>query len=270
MTRYLMIFWYIVHCLRLRVNPWRFFQLNARYFNRKKGIYSKQDINRLIPFRWRLSQKYDNESYMPERFPVFYKPEWGQNSHGIYRADSLEELQKLRIKTKNSGLTYLVQDAAREEREFEVFYIRNAERPREFSVLTITEVSNSKDRQYPINGVHNVYSGYADRTAEFNGVKSAQIWKHISTIGYFRMARVAIKAKSEKAMLAGRFHIVEINLFTPMPLNLLDKGIPWLEKFRFVKRAMFHMAENTGKVFKKNNEENIFFKKLIMHYRVKS
>ncbi|MCP4294276.1 MAG: hypothetical protein GY786_01575 [Proteobacteria bacterium] len=83
------------------------------------------------------------------------------------------------------------------------------------------------------------------------------------------MARVGIKANSAEALVAGRFHIVEINLFTPMPLNLLDDSKSWLEKARFIRTAMHHTAENTARAFKKNEEENIFFKKLVMHYKVK-
>jgi hypothetical protein len=270
MTRYLMIFWFILHCLRLRVNPWRFFQLNASYFNKQKGIYSKQDINWLIPARWRLGQQFDTKSYIPKSFPVFLKPEWGQNSYGIYRADSFNDLRQIRNTTTSSELTYLVQEAAREAREFELFYIRDAESPGDFAVLTITEVKNNKENRYPINGVHNTHSGYTDYTTEFNGKKSRILWEHISKIGHFRIARVGLKADSEEDLLAGRFHIVEINLFTPMPLNLMDKNKAWLEKVGFIKKAMLHIAKNTAKVFKQSEEENIFFKKLIMHYKVKS
>lgn len=270
MTRYLMIFWYVVHCLRLKVNPWRFFQLNANYFNSNKGIYSKQDINSLIPLRWKLKQQVDNQSHIPDKFPVFLKPEWGQNAYGIYRADSLQDLKRIRSRTENSKLTYLIQEAAAETREFEVFYVRDAEKPTNYAVLTIAEVGNKREKQYPINGIHNVFTAYTDRTPDFNGVQSAKLWKHINMIGNFRIARICIKADSEEAITAGAFHIVEINLFTPMPLNLLDSTLPRQEKIRFIKKAMFHIAENTGKILKKKKEENIFFKKLIMHYRVKS
>ncbi len=269
MTRYLMIFWYIVHCLRLKVNPWRFFQLNARYFDKKKGIYSKQDINRLIPQQWRLEQHFDTETHIPKEFPVFLKPEWGQNSYGIYRADSPADLKQIRNYIAKSDLTYLIQDAAREALEFEVFYIRDADNPSDAAVLTITEVSNGKESQYPINGIYNIFTDYWDRTTEFNGEKSGQLWKHLRNIGQFRMARVGIKSNSEEDLLAGRFHIVEINLFTPMPLNLQDKSKSWMEKARFIETAMHHTAKNTARVFKKNEEENIFFKKLIMHYKLK-
>ena len=270
MTRYLMMFWYIVNCLRLRTNPWRFFQLNAQYFNKKKGIYSKYDINRLIPIRWRLGQYLDNEAYFPAEFPVFLKPEWGQNSYGIFRADDLNELKQIRKNTANSDLTYLVQEAARESREFEVFYIRDAANPHEAAVLSVTEVKNSKESQYPINGVHNIFSSYIDRTPQFTRDELAQLWEHVSRVGHFRMARAALKADSEVELLAGNFHIVEINLFTPMPLNLLDEVTPWQEKAKFIKHAMVHLARNTAGLFKGQKEEGIFFKKLIMHYKVKS
>ena len=143
----------------------------------------------------------------------------------------MNDLQQIRKNTANSSLTYLVQEAARESREFEVFYIRDADNPGEFAVMSITEVNNSKEAKYPINGVHNIFSSYTDRSADFSGIKSRLLWKHVSKMGHFRIARVGIKADSEEDLLAGRFHIVEINLFTPMPLNLLDKNKTWQKQY---------------------------------------
>lgn len=270
MTRYLMIFWYIVHCIKLRVNPWNFFQLNADYFNRKKGIYSKHDINRLIPAKWRLGQYIDNKSYFPAEFPVFLKPEWGQNSYGIHRADSLLDLKRIRKTTLTSNLTYLVQEAAQEQRELEVFYVRDADKPFNYAVLSITEVKNQKVAKFPINGVHNPYCYYRDRTPELSEEQLDKVWRHISKIGQFRMARVGLKTNSDEDLIRGRFHIVEINLFTPMPLNLLDIHVGWNEKIQFIKQAMYHIAKNTTKVLTNRNQESIFFKKVVMHYKVKS
>ena len=265
-----MIFWFIWYCLKLGVKPWRFFQLNASYFNRRKGIYSKYDINRLIPLKWRLGQYLDNPGYLPLEFPVFLKPEWGQNSYGIYRADSLSELRSLRKKTVKTQLTYLVQEAALEPREFEIFYIRASEFPEQPAVLSITEVSNSEKKRFPINGVLNVYCSYRDRTAEFSAEMLLKLWEHIGCMGQFRIARVGLKTTSIQKLLEGEFHIVEINLFTPMPLNLLDRSKTWQEKALFIRDAMHHLSRITGQIPVLKRETGIFFKKLMMHYKVKS
>ena len=96
------------------------------------------------------------------------------------------------------------------------------------------------------------------------------IWNQVKKIGNFRMARVCMKADSKSDLLQGNFHIVEINLFTPMPLNLLDPETPWAAKSRFIKADMFFLAENTKAISAKQERKNIFFKKLAMHYKVKS
>jgi hypothetical protein len=264
-----MIFWFIYYCLKHKVNPWWFFQLNAGYFNRDKGIYSKYDINLLIPHEWRLNQNFDNISLVPVDYPVFVKPEWGQNSYGIYRADSESHLSQVRDAIAKRDLSYLVQEAAKEPREFEIFYIRRADSPNDFAVLSITEVKNRNENRFPINGVHNSDTYYRDRTMDFTAEEIAGIWQNLRKIGQFRVARVGLKANSEVDLLQGLFHIVEINLFTPMPLNLLDPAKTWPENTRFIKRSMVHLMWNAKAISSRQIRENIFFRKLIAHYKVK-
>lgn len=244
--------------------------MNADYFNNEKGIYSKLEINQLIPFRWHLRQLVHNGIYVPEKYPVFFKPEWGQNSYGIYRADSLEDFKDIQEKIKQKDLTYLLQEAAHENREFEVYYIRRADKPDAYSTLTVTEVKNSFENEYPINGVNNIHTTYTDLTQSFLGIGAQIIWNHVKTIGNFRMARVCIKANSEADLLKGQFHIVEINLFTPMPLNLLDPRVSWDSKQQFIKEGMFFLAENAKAISVSQERKNVFLRKLAMHYKVKS
>ena len=92
----LLIITYILSCLRILTAPWKYFQLNARYFSDEQGIFSKLSLDQLIPDRWRLTQNIDSEALEPTSFPVFMKPEWGQNAHGIRRADNLDELKQIR------------------------------------------------------------------------------------------------------------------------------------------------------------------------------
>jgi len=55
MFRIRIITYYIYYCIISFTKPWRFFQLNAKYFNDKKGIFSKYDIEKEIPDKWKLS-----------------------------------------------------------------------------------------------------------------------------------------------------------------------------------------------------------------------
>lgn len=95
MLRSLLVFWFIFYSLRYRTKPWNFFQLNHTYFNKGKNIFSKMDLDRHIPYQWGLKQYLDDGKIVPE-FPVFVKPEWGQNSHGVGVALDINELNALR------------------------------------------------------------------------------------------------------------------------------------------------------------------------------
>jgi len=107
----IIILTYIACCLRVGAAPWKYFQLNARYFSKDQGIFSKLAIDALIPERWRLHQIPDDGMVSPERYPVFLKPEWGQNAHGIHRADNFQSLQLIRqsLKQKDGEQKYILQ-----------------------------------------------------------------------------------------------------------------------------------------------------------------
>jgi len=264
-----MAFWFIAYCIKLRINPWLFFQMNADYFNKAKGIYSKLEINQLIPYRWRLGQRVNDKTTEPQAYPVFMKPEWGQNSIGIYRVDSVEDFRSIQEKIAGKKMTYLYQEAAVEKREFEIYYIRKADRLETCATLTVTEVRNNREKAHPINGVNNIHTTYTDLSQSFMDKGAQTIWNHVRTIGNFRMARVCAKADSETDLLKGQFHIVEINLLTPMPLNLLDPVVPWKEKQQFIRSRMMLLAENAKAISARQERKSMLFRKLAMHYRVK-
>ncbi len=121
-----LIFYYIAWSIRLRIPPWYYFQINAEWFNQSKGFYSKIDMDARIPLKWRLEQDYLDKNNPPKDFPVFLKPEWGQNSNGIVRLDSLDEF--MAFDAKESKIPHIVQQAAVEAQEYEIFYIRDADR----------------------------------------------------------------------------------------------------------------------------------------------
>jgi len=103
---------YILFCVWQRAAPWKYFQLNAPYFNEQRGIFSKLDTDQLIPEAWRLPQSLDIGDYQPPLYPVFVKPEWGQNSHGIFVVETEVELVKRlkQIKKDNNILIYAKSD----------------------------------------------------------------------------------------------------------------------------------------------------------------
>jgi hypothetical protein len=115
-------------------------------------LYSKIDIDEHIPLKWRLQQYYFDKNHMPTEFPVFLKPEWGQNSNGIVRIDTKEDFLTVQIKSK---IPYIVQQVAAEVYEYEIFYIRDTDNPQHLAVLTITQSINQSDDRYPINSIYN-------------------------------------------------------------------------------------------------------------------
>ncbi|GAA3918788.1 hypothetical protein [Litoribacillus peritrichatus] len=269
MIRLLLIVSYILSCLRLRVGPWRYFQLNASYFNENKGIYSKLDIDNLIPEQWRLQQWVDGHGQEPTSYPVFVKPEWGQNSKGIQRADNAEALNLIRSERKPSQVQHLVQEAATGKIEFEIFAVPSENNIEHYQVLSITKVLNDGDAEFPINGIYNKHTHYQDITDQFSDEDLDRLWAHLKQIGQFRISRFGVRADSIKALLDGRFKVIEINLFLPMPLVLLTKNTSVSSKFSFVFQCMWLLAKVTKTIPVEQNKRPIFFQKLNFIRRVK-
>ena len=267
MIRFLLIFWFIYYALRHGVLPWRFFQLNAPYFNSKKGLFSKLDIDNCIPIAWRLLQEPLDPELKPASFPVFFKPEWGQNSHGIFRADNLADFQAGCRRVAHKDIDYIVQEAAREAREFEVFYIRSAREKNHHVTLSITEVVNTGEDPLPINGIHNKNTVYHDCTKQFSPDELEQLWGHFKDICEYRIARIGLRANSKDDFLTGVFHVIEINLFIPMPLSLLDTKMSWPRKIAFIKKAMDHAAQAVKEIPEEQDLKAIFWRKLGAHFR---
>jgi len=68
---------------------------------------------------------------------------------------------------------------------------------------------------------------------------------YLSTLGKFGISRLSVRATSRAAMLAGDFKVIEVNLFVPMPINLLDTNYTWSARWRFIRRAMLALARST-------------------------
>lgn len=266
-----LILTFIGYCIRFGVLPWRYFQLNARFFNKEKRIFSKLDIDRYIPSNWRLSQKEIGTIKKPASYPVFIKPEWGQNGNGIIRVDSEEAYQGLYDKLHlQNNPKYLVQEAAWGGYEFEVFYIRDSENPAQYATMSITEVCNIIEEPFPINSVKNTNTCYRDQTFDYTTSDLNTLWRHLNKIGDYKIARASLSADSKVDLLKGKFQVIEINIFIPLPLNLLDSNQSWRSKLRFIDSAMFDLAKNVGNISNHKKPASIFFSKLLMHYRIKA
>jgi D-alanine-D-alanine ligase-like ATP-grasp enzyme len=261
----------------LGAKPWRYFQLNADYFNKAKGLYSKQDINNLIPEKWRLSQWIDKPAteakdslnITAKSYPLFVKPEWGQNSQGILRADNAEELASIRAqRDTNQPMQYLIQEAAKGKIEFEIFAIPCDQSADRHSMLSVTQVINHSPDDYPINGIYNQQTEYMDITPTLSQEQLDQLWGYVKAIGRFRISRVGVRADSVEQLIAGDFKVIEINLFLPMPLVLLTSNTSTRNKYKTALRCTWLLAKNTKTLPNIKKEPVIFFKKLAFIRRI--
>ncbi len=264
----IMVLTYLVYCVRTATLPWRYFQLNARYFSAEQGVFSKLSMNELIPARWRLAQTIDSDALSPGTYPVFLKPEWGQNAHGIHRADNAAQLKNLRMRVKEKAHRYLLQEAAPGQREFELFSIDANRTDNTHDVFTITEAINDSE-DFPINSKYNRFTRYSHITNQFSAAEQQKVAGYLSEIGQFGISRMSVRADSNEDLVAGNFHVIEINLFLPMPINLLDKSATLAERWRFIKVAMLSLARATKRI-KPAEIEHAIFTRMMLYSRNKT
>lgn len=267
MIRFLLILRYLQASWRCGAIPWNFFQLNSDYFNEDKGIFSKLDLDDLIPDQWRLQQEPFDPGRIPADYPVFAKPEWGQNGLGIVRLGSEKEFLNFIPRASRSTVPYILQQAARGSREFEVYYLRSPASPDAYDAFFITEVINRQRTFQPINSVHNPDTSYFDITSIFARGQLQSLWSLVEGIGRFKMARLCLKANSPWELLAGRFQVVEMNLFLPMPLVLLAGNVAQADKAALVRQLMETVARLVG-TLPKRKKKFIFFRKTLAHLRI--
>jgi len=237
----LMVTAYILFCARFATRPCKYFQLNARFFDRRAGIFSKIGIDALIPPEWRLAQFVDDGARAVQRYPVFVKPEWSQNARGVCRADNADALRRIRRSVGDARVNYLIQEAALETSEYEIFFIRAPHDPRRYAVLTVTEVRNDAEAN-PVNSIYNPNTRYVEITDWFSAEQRRQLWRMMRRIGDFAISRVSVRANSAEDLLRGRLHVIEVNLFLPMPINLLDARRSTMAVFALAVTYMRHLA----------------------------
>ena len=262
LIRILLVISYILNCARFRVGPWKYFQLNANYFNEDREIFSKLDMDLLIPKKWRLTQSVDQANLEPTTYPVFVKPEWGQNSQGIYRADSLSELKEHREQRVKNSPRFLIQTAAKGKREFEIFYIPGAKADKSSAIISVVETCNRSNEAMPINGINNSDTFYQSHMVRLTHQEVQRIEALFSNIGDFKIARYCARADSIETLLEGKFSIVEINVYVPMPLFLLADNVTTKAKLMFVFSSMKQLALVTKDIPTSQTVKSVFFKKL--------
>lgn len=261
---------YIACCLKVGAAPWKFFQLNARYFSKDQGIFSKLSIDALIPERWRLFQIPDDGMVAPERYPVFLKPEWGQNAHGIHRADNFHELQSIRqsLQQKDGEQKYILQEGAPGAREFEIFSIDISKHDGLHDVVTVTEAVNDTET-FPINSKYNSNTRYVDISNRFSKSEIGRLAQYLDDVGHFAISRMSVRADSLDELIAGQFHVIEVNLFLPMPINLLDNNFSWSTRLKFIGRAMMSLALAT-KAIKPVDKPPAIFTQMMLYGKRKN
>ncbi len=266
--RIALFFQYIWACIKYWAIPWNYFVLNSQYFNEAKGIFSKLEMDILIPKRHRLHQYYYDPKILPSSYPVFIKPEWGQNSKGIICVKNNKDYQAVQSVTRDTDMPFIVQEVALGKNEFEIYYLRSPENSGSYAFLSITQVINHSQEDHPINSIHNPHTFYREITHIFSAAELEAIWVSLGQIGKFRMARIGLKADDIKGILQNHFKIVEINLFLPMPLVLLAENIDLYEKNKIIKKTMSFAAKLVKIIPENETEKKIFFQKMKAHYKV--
>jgi len=239
-----MVATYMIDCCLIRTKPCKYFQLNSPWFNERKGVFSKMDLDRLIPERWRLQQRYDDGVSTPGSFPVFLKPEWSENAKGIHRADNPEELRLIRQKIAASKAPYLLQEGASHRREFEIFCLRDYRDSSRYSVFSITETINRREPN-PINSIHNRDTHYQDLTDQFSEEQKSVVYGYLNRIGPFAISRLSVRAQSPQQLVAGHFQVIELNLYTPMPIHMLDPKYRLRDLWKMIRQTMMSLARLT-------------------------
>lgn len=277
LIRSLLVLHYIAYCARYLAIPWRYFQLNADHFNNQKKIFSKQDLYAITPKEWRLRQYIDAPEINPLAYPIFAKPEWGQNSSGVICIRDKSGLKKLRESQSYQRHNYLIQEAATGSVEYEILVIKRADadsattpdNDSDFAVMSLTQVINDSADRYPVNGIYNTSTRYRDITTLFTREQKLNLWRELRRMGDFAIARFSVKADSIAELNRKNFRLIEVNLFVPMPLSLLSDNLTLTEKYQLIISCTRNLALLARQLNNKTNIKPIFFNKLIASLRCK-
>lgn len=265
------VLYFVWYCLKIRTNPWFYFQVHARFFDEKKWMFSKYDIEQWIPKKWRLkSEKITSTTTITSllanmSLPVFGKPEWGQNSHGVEYIETKKQLESFIKHAKSSEILNLIQSSSPYEKEFEICFTRDPHNQKKIKIWSFVESSNT--RKSRINSIHSgtEYMEYID-TLDLWQLK--QLEDYIAHFWDLQLGRVWVKANSIDNVIAWEFHVFEINIFIPLPLKMLAKNVKNSTKNIFLKDFTYALAQLT-KQREKTKYKEVFFRKIFLHYKIK-
>ncbi|MCY4312217.1 MAG: hypothetical protein OXD44_00695, partial [Gammaproteobacteria bacterium] len=195
----------------------------------------------LFPEQWRLDINTLDDGFRPDQYPVWLKPEWGENADGVYCANDEADYQQLKARILKSGRPYLVQRSATGEREFEIFTVWESPESTQPATFSITEAKNQMDR-LPVNGIYNCHTSYHDLTDRLNPGQQSRILENIESIGRFPISRLCVRTAAVEDLAKGDFQIIEINLFTPMPIHLLDSRYTNGERWSMIRKLIMSLA----------------------------
>lgn len=272
MLRLRTFLYFLFFSMRYRINPVSFFQLNNEYFNDEKKIYSKHEVEKNIPKKYRLHSCLIKKSTNVEdvekqvSYPVFLKPEWGQNSHWVFRADNANELQNILKKVKGEKIPYLYQEPSRYKDEFDILYIKDFLNPKKYRLISITKLLNNSDEAYPINVIKTWV--IRDVTSDFSKSELKDLYKILRTMWDFRLVRVSLKANSTDAIKRWEFQVFEMNIFLPLLPAVNDKTLWFFERekklINYTKQLSIAIEWN-----KNPDKKNIFLNMLHRNYMIK-
>jgi hypothetical protein len=137
------------------------------------------------------------------------------------------------------------------------------------ALLTVNEALNFKKTAFPINSINNSNTFYRELTSSLNAQQLATIWGHMRAFGRFGISRVALRSDSIEALVNGDFHVIEINLFVPMPINLLDPDKTLKQRVSAILNTTWHLAQITKHIPKNQVTQSVFFKKWWIARKVK-
>lgn len=261
--------YFTLWCLKSWINPRNFFQIHAKFFNEKKWIFSKLDLESHIPEKWRLTSykvtSWDTVLDLKKQhgFPFIWKPEWWQNAHWVRMIRDENDLENFLYETKNSEISYLVQEYSDFDKEFEVSYTKD--HSWEISIWSIVESKNIDNTN--INSIHGK-TKYHELLDTVSSDDIEKIKRILLQLNDFKLARVGLKADSISDFISEKFKIYEINIFIPLPLILLADNISSWKKHNFLKAYTKNMTTLT-KHREKSKYKEVFFRKIFLHYKIK-
>ncbi len=260
----------IRQCLLTGTNPWMYFQIHSHFFNTKKWIFSKIDIETHIPSKWKLQSIEINHTttaddiLMHNDFPLFGKPEWGQNANGISYIENKASLSKFLRHVKSNDIDYLIQPASAYNREYELCFTKDPDNLEQYQIHSLVQAINEDWNK--VSSI-NAETRYKEILHELSPKQKDTLIEHIKQIWDFWIGRIWLRADSKKAMIEGKFEIFEINIFVPMPLKLLAYNVDESQKSAFFKKWITTLAKLTKNRPKQKYRE-VFLRKTYMHYKI--